>query len=153
MAECMSRSSSIDPECCIDSRSGDSSEGISGSSLHMVRGMLSCSSSLRCSALLSPTERTAASSNTTFTAAHHPTSSKIVHQPRRRLGSVTHKDTLPRAIVKLPALRLVTVNIGRTAEDPQGAQISSSTGRQGERYTAGSTTMHTSADMHRSGHR
>jgi hypothetical protein len=52
------------------------------------------------------------------TAAHHPTSSRIVHQPRRWFGSTAHKDTLPRAIVKFAASRLVNVDIGRTAEDP-----------------------------------
>jgi hypothetical protein len=52
--ECMSRSFSIDPECCSDSRSGDSAKGVSGSSLHIVRGILSSSSSLRCSALIPP---------------------------------------------------------------------------------------------------
>jgi hypothetical protein len=64
--ECMSHSSSIDPEYCSDSCSGDSPEGVSGASLHMVRGMLSSSSSLRCSSLLSPMERTTASLNTTL---------------------------------------------------------------------------------------
>jgi hypothetical protein len=87
------------------------------------------------------------------TAAHHPTGSRIVHQPRRGFGSVAHKDTLPRAIVKFTALRFVNVDIGRIAEDPYRAKISSSTGRQGDMYTAGSATIHTIADMHRSGHR
>jgi hypothetical protein len=62
----------IDPECCSDFHSGDSPEAVSGSSLHMVRGMLSSSSSMRCSALLSPMERTSASSNTTLRLLYTP---------------------------------------------------------------------------------
>jgi hypothetical protein len=83
------------------------------------------------------------------TAAHHPPSRGIVHEPCSRFGGIAHKHTLPRTVVKSMAPRLADVYVGKTAKHMHGTQIRTSTNNKLVRNATISVAYHTVADVHR----